>query len=159
RAGLDNLSYAVVDAHALPYPDATFERVTCRLGVMFFWDCPQALREIRRVLQPGGIVSFVAWGPVEQNEYLRAALGPFKRRRPPPTPAPGAPQPYRFGPPGALSAELHAVGFSTVQENTRTVRMTWPGSADELWMRLYESLAPMRPYFDSFAPDVRAAAV
>jgi SAM-dependent methyltransferase len=159
RARLENLSYAVVDAHTLPYDDESFDRVTCRLGVMFFWDCTQALREIRRVLKPGGVASFIAWGPVDQNEYMRAAMGPFKKRQPPPTPAPGAPQPYRFGQPNSLSAELLSAGFSTVEENTRQVRMTWPGSPEELWTRLYEVSAPMRPYFNSFAPEVRAEAV
>jgi ubiquinone/menaquinone biosynthesis C-methylase UbiE len=159
RVNLHNLSYAVVDAHTLPFEDASFDRVTCRLGVMFFWDCGKALREVRRVLKPGGVASFVAWGPVEQNEYMRAAMRPFKQRQLPPTPAPGAPQPYRFGAPNSLRAELLAAGFSSVEENTRHVRMIWPGPPDELWTRLYEVSAPMRPYFDSFAPNVRAEAI
>jgi SAM-dependent methyltransferase len=159
RAGLHNLSFDVVDAHRLPYDDATFDRVTCRLGVMFFWDCVRALREVRRVLKPGGVVSLIAWGPSEQNEYMRAGMDPFKRRNPPPAPPPGAPAPYRFGTPGSLSSELRAAGFSTVQEAMRNVRMIWPGTAEELWTRLYEISAPMRPYFNSFAPEVRAEAV
>ena len=72
---------------------------------------------------------------------------------------PDAPQPYRFGAPGSLSVELRAAGFSTVLEETRTVCMNWPGPPDELWTRLYEVSAPMRPSFNRFAPDVRAEAV
>jgi SAM-dependent methyltransferase len=159
RAGVTNLSFEVVDAHTLSYADATFDRVTCRLGVMYFWDCPRALGEVRRVLKPGGIASFIAWGPVEQNDYMRAAMGPFKQRQPPPTPPPGAPQPYRFGAPGSLSAELRAAGFSTLKEESLMVNMIWPGPPDELWTRLYEVSAPMRPYFNSFPPNVRAEAV
>lgn len=159
RAGLRNLAFEVVDAHTLPHADATFDRITCRLGVMYFWDCPRALAEVRRVLKPGGVASFIAWGPVEQNDYMRAAMGPFKRRQPPPAPPPDAPQPYRFGSPGSLSAELRAAGFSSINEETRIVNMNWPGPPDELWTRLYEVSAPMRPYFNSFAPEVRAEAV
>ncbi len=159
RAGLRNLSFEVVDAHTLPYADASFDRVTCRLGVMFFWDCQRALSEIRRVLKPGGVAAFIVWGPVEQNEYMRTAMAPFKKRQPPPTPPPGAPQPYRFGTPGSLSAELRGAGFSGVNEETHTVRMVWPGPPEELWTRLYEVSAPMRPYFNSFTPEVRAEAV
>jgi SAM-dependent methyltransferase len=158
RLGMNNVSFMVLDAHQLPIADATFDRVTCRLGVMYFWDCKRALGEIHRVLKPGGIASFIAWGPVEQNEYMRAALGPFKKRQPPPAPPPGAPQPYRFGEPGSLSAELRAAGFPTVHEVSRTVRTTWPGPPEELWTRLYEVSAPMRPYFNSFTPEVRAEA-
>ena len=159
RAGLGNLSYEVVDAHTMPYADATFDRVTCRLGVMFFWDCQKALGEIRRVLKPGGLVSFVCWGPIEQNEHMRAMTGPFHRRQPLPPPVPGAPHPARFGQPGSLSAELRAAGFSAIAEQSLTVPLRWPGPPDELWTRQYEIAAPMRPYFDSFAPEVKAEAV
>jgi SAM-dependent methyltransferase len=159
RAGLANMSFAVVDAHTLPFADGEFDRVTCRLGVMFFWDCARALKEIRRVLKPGGIASFVAWGPVEQNDYVRASLGPFKKRQPPPPPPPGSPQPYRFGEPGSLTKELSNAGFSRVSEVARIVNMNWPGPPDELWTRLYEVSAPLRPYFNSFTPEIRAQAV
>jgi ubiquinone/menaquinone biosynthesis C-methylase UbiE len=158
-AGVTNVSFATADVHRLPFADASFDRVTCRLGVMFFWDCGGALREIRRVLKPGGIASFVAWGPVEQNEYMRTVMAPFKKRQSPPAPAPGAPQPYRFASPGSLSAELHAAGFSAVREQTEVVPMVWPGTAAELWTRLHEVSAPMRPYFDSFPVEVRAEAI
>ena len=39
------------------------------------------------------------------------------------------------------------------------VRLAWPGSPEELWQRLYEVSAPMRPYFNSFAPEARADAI
>lgn len=159
KAGVTNMTFEVVDAHALPYPEASFDRVTCRLGVMYFWNCSQALREIRRVLKPGGLAAFIAWGPVEHNEYMRAAMAPFKHRQPPPTPPPGAPFPYRFGAPGSLSTELRDAGFSSVAEDTQSVNVIWPGPPDELWTRMYEVSAPMRPYFNSFAPEVRAQAI
>ena len=155
KTGLRNLTFEVVDAHALPYADASFDRVTCRLGVMFFWNCGQALREIRRVLKPGGLAAFVAWGPLEDNEYMRAALGPFQRRQPPPAVPNGAPHPQRFAVPGSLSEELRGAGFAKVNEETRKVRVIWPGTPDELWTRLYEVSAPMRPYFNSFPAEVQ----
>jgi ubiquinone/menaquinone biosynthesis C-methylase UbiE len=159
KAGLSNLSFEVVDAHSMPYAEAQFDRVTCRLGVMFFWDCRRALAEIRRVLKPGGIASFVAWGRLDENEYMMAAMAPFKKRRAPPEAPAGAPTPYRFGEAGSLSGELIAAGFSQVSENTNQVRMKWPGPPEELWTRLYEVSAPMRPYFNSFSPEVRAEAI
>jgi SAM-dependent methyltransferase len=159
RAGLANLSYDVVDAHTMPYPDASFDRVTCRLGVMFFWDCQKALAEIRRVLKPGGVVSFVCWGPIDRNEYMRSATGAFHRRQPLPPPPPGAPHPARFGQPGSLTAELRTAGFTSLREESLTVPLRWPGPPEELWTRQYEISAPLRPYFDSFAPDAKAEAI
>jgi SAM-dependent methyltransferase len=46
--------FALADAQALPFKDATFDRVLCA-GVLYHVpDCGRALREIRRVLRPGG---------------------------------------------------------------------------------------------------------
>ena len=42
------------DAHALPCADATFDVVCCQQGLQFFPDKPHALREMHRVLGPGG---------------------------------------------------------------------------------------------------------
>jgi SAM-dependent methyltransferase len=41
-------------AESLPFPDATFDRVASQFGMMFFEDQPAALREMIRVLRPGG---------------------------------------------------------------------------------------------------------
>ena len=44
------------DAHALPFPDDTFICATVGFGVRNFIDVPLALREMRRVIRPGGRV-------------------------------------------------------------------------------------------------------
>lgn len=41
-------------AESLPFPDASFDRVVSQFGFMFFEDRPAALREMTRVLRPGG---------------------------------------------------------------------------------------------------------
>jgi ubiquinone/menaquinone biosynthesis C-methylase UbiE len=155
RDGVANVTCATADAHALPFPDSSFDRVTCRLGIMFFWDTAKALAEIRRVLRPGGRAVFVVWGPPEQNEFIRLVLGPFKKRRPPP----GAPQQFSYAAAGKLGGELRAAGFQNVVEEARTVRIAWPGPPEELWRRQHEVSAPMRPYFNSFSEAERAECV
>lgn len=49
-----NAGFVQSDATALPFGDATFELVTCRLAAHHFGDAPSAFREVARVLRPGG---------------------------------------------------------------------------------------------------------
>jgi SAM-dependent methyltransferase len=44
----------LADAQALPFSDATFDRVLCAGVLYHVADCERALREIRRILRPGG---------------------------------------------------------------------------------------------------------
>lgn len=54
-------------AHGLPSPDAAFDVVFCQAGLQYFPDRPQALREMHRVLVPGGRLALLVWGPIEQS--------------------------------------------------------------------------------------------
>jgi ubiquinone/menaquinone biosynthesis C-methylase UbiE len=48
-------------AVAMELPDASFEVILCQQGLQFFPDKPRALREMRRVLVPGGRVLLSVW--------------------------------------------------------------------------------------------------
>jgi ubiquinone/menaquinone biosynthesis C-methylase UbiE len=52
-------------AGALPYPDASFDAVTCQLGLMFFPDRVAALKDMRRVLAKGGRIAVMTWGELD----------------------------------------------------------------------------------------------
>jgi SAM-dependent methyltransferase len=159
EAGRTNMTFACADAEALPFADETFDRVTSRLGIMYFVDAQKALSEIRRVLKPGGIAAFLVWGPAESSPYFLCGLGPFMRRLNPPAPAPDAPGPLRYAAPGSLSRELDAAGFDAVHERQHVVELPWPGSPDELWQHLYDVAVPARPLFDGLEPAERDDAV
>ena len=60
--GLSNCSFLRMDAESLSLPDARFDVALCGLGLMYVPDPEQALREMRRVLRPGGRVSLAVWG-------------------------------------------------------------------------------------------------
>ncbi|KAK8113792.1 ubiE/COQ5 methyltransferase [Apiospora kogelbergensis] len=53
-----NVEFAIVDANALPYPDATFDVVYCHQVLQHVQDPVGILREMRRVAKPGaGVVA------------------------------------------------------------------------------------------------------
>lgn len=56
--GLGNLSIRAGDAEALPFAEASFDLVTCRLAFHHFPHPGQAAAEFARVLKPGGKLGF-----------------------------------------------------------------------------------------------------
>lgn len=56
---ISNISFAKANAEALPFPDASFELVTCRIAPHHFPDVPQFVAEVFRVLKPGGAFGLV----------------------------------------------------------------------------------------------------
>ncbi len=54
-AGIKNVRFEIADAEALPFPAASFDVVTCRVAAHHFPNIPRFVREVARVLRPGGV--------------------------------------------------------------------------------------------------------
>jgi ubiquinone/menaquinone biosynthesis C-methylase UbiE len=59
KRGLDNLTWMIGDAEAIPLPDRLFDVVTCRIAAHHFPDPLEAFQESYRVLQEGGLFILV----------------------------------------------------------------------------------------------------
>jgi SAM-dependent methyltransferase len=59
----------------MPFADASFDALLCQQGLQFFPDRSAALREMYRVLVPGGRVVLSVWGPLEQSPGHAALVG------------------------------------------------------------------------------------
>src|SRR5262245_26505094 len=57
--GLGNMETARADAEALPFEDARFDLVTCRIAAHHFPDVPTFIAEVWRTLKPGGTFALV----------------------------------------------------------------------------------------------------
>jgi ubiquinone/menaquinone biosynthesis C-methylase UbiE len=53
--GVSNARFQVTDAEQLPFADAAFDRVTCRIAAHHFPNMARSVREAARVLKPGGL--------------------------------------------------------------------------------------------------------
>ena len=61
--GLGNATFELGDMEALRFDDASFDAVVCVFGVFFVSDIAGALREMFRVVEPGGVLAVTTWGP------------------------------------------------------------------------------------------------
>jgi SAM-dependent methyltransferase len=133
RGLLDRVRFAVASGEALPFPERTFDRVVCRLGVMFFPDAGRGLGEMLRVVRPGGRIALVVWGLKALNPYFAAASEAAARYVASPPDAPDAPGAWRFGDPGMLAELLEAAGAVEVRERRVAFDVAAPLDFDAFW--------------------------
>ena len=155
QRGLSNTCFQQADVHQLPFPDNGFDLVTSRLGVMFFADLPRALREIHRVLRPGGRVALLAWGRMDQP-YFHTTVGTILKALPKAVLPDEAKAMFAFGQPGVLAQALREAGFAKVEETFPVLPWTWPGPPEEVWEYFQEVTVPFAPLLKSIPPERRA---
>lgn len=66
-------------AESLPFPDDSFDAVVSQFGLMFFADRAAALRELQRVLRPGGAFAVAVWASLKANPAYAAEISIVER--------------------------------------------------------------------------------
>lgn len=113
------------DLEVLPFADASFDAVTAVNSVFYAEDMVAAMRELVRVVRPGGRVVVTAWGPPQRCEFLTAVM-------PPPPPGAPPPHPGALSEPGALAALLKGAGLHVVEEGEVACPFVFP-STEASW--------------------------
>lgn len=110
REGLEGLTFRQMKAEHLTFPPDQFDRVLSRFGVMLFDDPIGGLREMRRVLKPGGKMAIAVWGEFHRIKSLYHTWEALMKRLPEEERLP-APKMADLGSPGKLDALLREAGF------------------------------------------------
>jgi len=110
--GLEQVDTRAMDGEKLDLPDASFDAVLCRLGLMYMPHPVAALREWRRALRAGGRVAVVVYSTPDRNSWGAIPASIIRRRAQLPPPVPGQPGPFSLGGPGALEGVFTQAGFA-----------------------------------------------
>lgn len=134
--GIGNVTARELDLEGIAEPDASFDVVLCREGLMFALDPAQAAGEIRRVLRPGGRFAVAVWGPRERNRWLGIVLDAVSEQLGAPVPPPGIPGPFSLGD----AAKLRGLLDAEVEEVSVPLRVP---SFDAWWSRTTALAGPL----------------
>ncbi len=110
--GLEQIETRAMDGERLDLPDASFDAVLCRLGLMYMPHPVTALREWRRALRTGCRVAVAVFSTPDRNSWGAMPASIIRRRAQLPPPIPGQPGPFSLGGPGVLEGIFREAGFA-----------------------------------------------
>lgn len=129
RAKLPDVDLKEGRAEALPFGDEAFDVVICQFGLMFFDHPDEALREMLRVLRPGGRLVVAVWDRLERTPGYTALTDLAERHL-----GLEAGQPIRaafaLGDVNTVRSLLEAAGFSAVEAESVDAPAIFPSLHD-----------------------------
>ncbi|MGP1395151.1 MAG: class I SAM-dependent methyltransferase [Inquilinaceae bacterium] len=150
--GLTQLAAFRADAEDLHVaPDASFDLVTCALGLMYVSDTAKAMDEAFRVLKPGGRAVFAVWG--ERSKCGWADIFPIVDAR---VRSEVCPLFFRLGTGSALANEMASAQFVRIETSRLTSEL--PYADDRAAIEAAFVGGPVALAYDRFDEPTRAAA-
>jgi SAM-dependent methyltransferase len=154
RPGAAGIGFAVGNACRLPYADGGFTAALAQLSLNFLPNAAQAVREMRRVVQRGGVVAAAVWdfrgGLMFQRLFWDTAAGL--------DPGAGAARDRLFSGALALPDGLPVLwrdcGLTAVERGSITIRMEYADFAD-YWEPMLGGQGPVGAYIEGLPPEPR----
>jgi ubiquinone/menaquinone biosynthesis C-methylase UbiE len=115
QAGVNNIETQVMDGENLTLEDETFDAVISRVGLIYFPDQQQALKEMLRVLKRRGKVAAIVYSTADKNGFFSIPVSIIRKRANLPPPLAGQPGPFSLGAEGILEKEFKQAGFVHVK--------------------------------------------
>lgn len=131
--GICNTSFSLADAQTHAFEQGSADALVSRFGVMFFADPVAAFANMRRVLKPGGRLSFVSWATMDLNPWFAIPREiAVARLGEPEAGDPDAPGPLAFRDLDRVSDILRRAGFAGIAADEEAVDLVFPGSVRQV---------------------------
>ena len=135
---IKNVETKVCDASSLPFPDHAFDVVICRLAMMLFPQPEVALKEMLRVLKPGGKIVAAVWNVPEKNFWVTAMMSTIREHMKLPLPSPDAPGIFRGAREGLIKNLFQQAGLKNVIQKEINGKLEC-NSPEEYWELMSEA--------------------
>ncbi|MEO7264766.1 MAG: methyltransferase domain-containing protein [Ferruginibacter sp.] len=142
QKGLNNYETNACDVCELTYEDNHFDKISCRMGFMFFPDMQLASDEMFRVLKSTGRMATSVWSTGDKNTWVTNIMGAINKNMQLPPPPPGAPGMFRCGTSGLLKSIMEKSGFKNIQEQAVSGKVLY-ADFEEMWQMMNEVAAPV----------------
>ena len=114
--GHAHIDFLEGDAQVYSLPDAHYDHIVSRFGVMFFEDPGAAFAHLHTSLKPGGTFTFICWRALEESPWMTVPAQAAAQH----VPIPPAGDPHAPGPAALCDRErtkrlLREAGFSQVE--------------------------------------------
>lgn len=152
--GAAPIEYVESPAAPLSAPSGAFDAVLCQQGLQFFPDRPSALREMRRVLKPGGQVVVAVWAAIERNQIF-AAFHRALRATTTPELADLITAPFSWHSAAELKTAAEEAGFLDVRILTRSLPLVFERGSEQA-VRSF-SATPVSPGVAALSQSVQDA--
>ncbi len=158
RAGLAQVQTLVADGEDLGVNGGVFDAAVCRLGLMFFPDPLQGLREMHRALRPGGGICTMVFSRPDRNPCLTILMGTALKHAGLP-----ARDPFQsggllsLGRPGDMDTLMRAAGFQDVATTAMDAVFHMP-SVDDYLAFVRSSASPILDILRPLTPTAADAA-
>jgi ubiquinone/menaquinone biosynthesis C-methylase UbiE len=139
---ITNIEFKVADVSDLPFKNNFFDKISCRMGFMFFPDMQIAVNEMFRVCKNYGKIATSVWAGPENNEWITLMSKVLSNHLEMPQPPPGAPGMFRCAKPGLIKELFEKAGFKNVKEKIVSDKIDY-GTAEQYWQFMTEVVAPV----------------